>query len=70
MRHLQDNGIGCKVYFEPVHLTDYYRRDQWQAVKLPVTERISSEVLSLPIYPSLTKEEVETVCQKVREIEG
>ena len=68
MRHLQDNGIGCKVYFEPVHLTDYYRRDQWKTVKLPITERVSSEVLSLPIYPGLTKQEVEMVCQKVREI--
>ncbi|MDP2366059.1 MAG: DegT/DnrJ/EryC1/StrS family aminotransferase, partial [Ignavibacteria bacterium] len=67
MRHLQESGIGCKVYFKPVHLSEYYRQNKWQPERLPVTERVSSEVLSLPMYPGLTESEVEYVCEKVKE---
>jgi len=35
---------------------------------LPVTERVSPEVLSLPMYPALTEAEVDYVCQKVKEV--
>ena len=66
-RHLLDNGIGCKIYFSPVHLTDYYRRWIWEPPRLPVTELVAREVLSLPIFPGLTVQEVSLVCQTVKE---
>ena len=66
-RHLLESGIMCKVYFQPIHLNEYYRRWVWEPQRLPVTESISSEVLSLPIYPGLTEDEVSKVCQKVKE---
>ena len=68
MRHLRENGIGCKVYFNPIHLTEFYRRYTWKPPILPVTERVSPEVLSLPMYPALTEAEVDYVCQKVKEV--
>ncbi len=68
MLHLTETGIGCKVYFRPVHLTQFYQRDIWQPVSLPVTERISKEVLSLPMYVGMTQEQVEHVCCKVKEV--
>ena len=67
MRHLTDNGIMSKVYFHPVHLTEFHRRQSWNRVNLPVTEQVSSEVLSLPIYPGLTEAEVDLICEKVKE---
>jgi perosamine synthetase len=68
MHHLQESGIGCKVYFHPVHLTNYYLKFQWAPPSLPVTERISSEVLSLPMYPGMTEDEVNQVCERIREV--
>jgi dTDP-4-amino-4,6-dideoxygalactose transaminase len=67
MNHLRDKGIGCKVYFNPVHLTSFYKRQKWSPVSLPVTEHLSKEVLSLPIYPDLTENEVDQVCKAIKE---
>jgi len=48
-----------KIYFYPVHLTTFYKNSGFKGGELPITERISKEVLSLPIYPSMTKEEID-----------
>lgn len=66
--HLKDKGITSKVYFNPVHLTPYYRKQKWTAETLPITEKVASEILSLPIYPQMTKEEVDYVCQAIKEV--
>jgi perosamine synthetase len=59
---LMKNGISNKVYFYPVHLTEFYRRDfGWKAGDLPVTEVVSQQVLTLPMYPELTHEEMDRV---------
>jgi perosamine synthetase len=64
--HLNEIGISSKVYFYPVHLTHFYRTTLKYRCKLPVTEKISQQVLSLPIYPSMTKEEIDYVAEGVR----
>jgi len=53
------------VYFYPVHLTHFYKDVLKYRCKLPVTEEVSQEVLSLPIYPSMTKEEIEYIADGV-----
>jgi len=66
--YLTQNGIGAKVYFDPVHLSLFYRREfGYKSGELPVTERISQEVLTLPMYPSLTKSEMDYIVEKVKE---
>jgi len=48
--YLNQKGIGAKVYFEPVHLTNFYRKFfGYKKNSFPLTERISGEVLTLPI---------------------
>jgi perosamine synthetase len=54
-------GIGNKVYFDPIHLTPFYRSIGYGDIKLPVTEKISKQVLSLPIFPSLTNKEQDKI---------
>jgi dTDP-4-amino-4,6-dideoxygalactose transaminase len=68
MRHLQEKGIPCKIYFNPIHLSTYYKRQKWEPVSLPVTEQTSKEVLSLPMYPDLTESEVDQVCESIKEV--
>lgn len=58
MRCLAEKGIMTKVYFYPIHLTKFYRNTfGHKRGELPVTEEMSDQVLSLPLYPTMTKEE-------------
>jgi perosamine synthetase len=57
-RYLARKGIMTKVFFHPVHLTYFYKKKLGYKDKLPVTEEISKRVLTLPMFPSLTKEEM------------
>jgi perosamine synthetase len=65
MKYLADRGIMTKVYFPPVHLTHFYKNELEYMCKLPVTEEISSQVLTLPMYPTLTKEEVDYIVEEM-----
>ena len=68
MSHLLDRGIMTKVYFHPVHLTQFYRRKfGYKEGDLPVTERIASEVLTLPMFPTMTREERDYVAEMVQD---
>jgi len=66
--HLAEKGVMTKVYFSPVHLTGFYRgKFGFKGGELPVTEEISNRVLSLPMYASLTKDEMNYVTDSVRD---
>lgn len=57
MKYLLDKGVQVEVYFEPVHLTTLYKNLNNKSTNfLPITEKVSKEVLSIPIYPTLTSE--------------
>ena len=65
--YLAEKGVMAKVYFSPVHLTSFYReRFGFQGGELPMTERISKHVLTLPMYASLTKDEMDYVTSSVK----
>ena len=66
MKHLADKGIMTKVYFSPVHLTHFYKNELGYSCKLPVTEEISTQVLTLPMYPALTKEEMDYIVKEIK----
>lgn len=65
MKYLADNSIMTKVYFPPTHLTHFYRNELGYNVKLPVTEEISGQILTLPMYPTITKEEMNYIVEKI-----
>jgi dTDP-4-amino-4,6-dideoxygalactose transaminase len=61
---LADMGIASTVYYPtPIHLQPIYAALGYKAGDLPETEKAAQEVLSLPIYPELTPEQVEQVAQ-------
>lgn len=66
MRHLASKGIMTKVYFQPVHLSYFYKNKLKYRCRLPVTERISKEVLTLPMYPALKKEEMDFIVKEIK----
>jgi dTDP-4-amino-4,6-dideoxygalactose transaminase len=70
--HLATHRIGCAIHYPvPAHLQPAYRnmsmvRHPQQATALPHTERQAQRVLSLPLYPELTRAEVERVTAAIR----
>ncbi len=68
MRYLAKKGIMSKVFFDPIHLTSFYRRIGYgKKLTLKITESISQRILTLPMYPSLKKEELVYICESVKE---
>lgn len=66
MKHLASKGIMSKVYFEPVHLSQFYRQKfGYRGGELPVTEKAASEALTLPMYPQLTNEEMDYIAEQI-----
>jgi dTDP-4-amino-4,6-dideoxygalactose transaminase len=62
---LEKENIQVRRYFwPPVHRQKLYR-DIWDKRPLPVTESISDSILNLPIYSTLTDENVDKVCDAV-----
>ena len=61
-RHLQANGIGFGIYYPMgVHKQPVIHSD----VLLPETDRACDEVLSLPVHPALTKEDLKKIVETV-----
>ena len=66
MKYLSEKGIMTKVYFPPVHLTHFYRtKFGYKGGELPVTKEVSDQVLSLPLYPTLTEKEISYITEKI-----
>lgn len=64
--HLKEAGVNCGIYYPtPLHLHPGLQKYGKGAGSLPVSERLSERVLSLPMHPDLTDEEVTTVCDAI-----
>lgn len=64
-KELEKAGIQTKIYFEPIHLTPFYKSFGYREGSLPVTEQISKEVLTLPMYPDLNRKEMDFIATKI-----
>jgi dTDP-4-amino-4,6-dideoxygalactose transaminase len=68
IKYLSQNKIGNKIYFSPVHLTEFYKNSfGFKKGDFPVTEKISDTVLSLPMSPILKEEEVKYIVTKIKD---
>lgn len=64
--YLAANGIGSTVYYPvPLHLQKAYAHLGYQKGDFKVAEKVCTQVLSLPMYPELTNEEIYLVVKKV-----
>jgi perosamine synthetase len=61
---LNENGIGATIYYDPpVHQTPYYSK--FHNGELKITEWASRSVLSLPVHPSITENDINFMVSKV-----
>jgi dTDP-4-amino-4,6-dideoxygalactose transaminase len=64
--YLNEKKIGSAIYYPvPLHLQECFRNLGYKSGDLPVAERCCDEVLSLPVYPELTNEQIEYVAEAV-----
>ena len=66
--YLKDNGIPSMVYYpKPMHLQTAFSDLGYSEGDFPVTEMLCDCVLSLPMHPYITEDEVSKVCQAIRD---
>ncbi len=64
--YLTRHGIGNRIYYPvPLHLQECYQSLGYQKGDFPVSEQLSQEVLSLPIYPELTQDQLQYVVDTI-----
>jgi dTDP-4-amino-4,6-dideoxygalactose transaminase len=64
--HLREQGIGAAIHYPvPVHLQPFYAGDGFRRGRFPVTERVCGEVLSLPMFPEMTEEQIASVVKAI-----
>lgn len=69
--HLREQGIGAAIHYPvPVHLQPFYANDGFRKGQFPVTEWVCGEILSLPMFPELTGEQVASVVNAVNAFYG
>jgi len=67
MAKLNAAGVGTGVFYPlPVHQQAPYLALGYGSQRFPVAERLSREVLSLPVHPALTPADLETIVREVR----
>ncbi len=69
IEELKSRNIGTSVHFIPIHLHPYYRdKYDWKPEAFPVAYREYQRMISLPLYPSLTDEDVAAVIAAVADV--
>ena len=67
MKFLAKRGIMSKVFFYPVHSSPFYKKMSGINRKLQITEKVSDQILTLPMYPGLTKSQLDLISNSVSE---
>lgn len=65
-KYLNNNGIGTTIHYPiPMHLQKAYKEFNIEQGSLPIAEKISNEVISLPLWYGLSNEEIQFIIQKI-----
>lgn len=63
---LLQNGVHTQIHYPvPVHLQKCYNRLSKERIRLPLTEKISNDILSLPIYPEMQDSQINHVVEAI-----
>lgn len=65
---LHKKGIGLNVHYIPVHIQPYYKKQGFEYGQYPEAENYYEEAISLPLYPSMNKDDQNYVIQSLKEI--
>ncbi len=66
VKHLNENGIPCGVYYPiPLHSQKAYRDDRYNEADFPVTNQLIKEVISLPMHTELDDEQIDFITKTI-----
>jgi dTDP-4-amino-4,6-dideoxygalactose transaminase len=65
MAKLQAVGIGSGVHYPAIHLFAVYRRLGWKEGDFPIAERIARTILTLPLFPTMSRTDVQRVVENL-----
>ncbi len=66
--YLQQNGVGCEIYYPvPLHQQQCFQGMECSKVSLPETDRAAREILHIPVYPELTASEQHRVVDVINQ---
>ncbi|MDD5027803.1 MAG: DegT/DnrJ/EryC1/StrS family aminotransferase, partial [Candidatus Omnitrophica bacterium] len=66
--YLRKKGIEASVHFyPPLHKQKLYRHYLYPQDRLPVTEEVSSSIVTLPLYPKIFKRDLNYIIAKIKE---
>jgi len=64
--HLREQGIGTAIHYPiPIHLQPFYAQNGFRRGQFPVTEQLCDEILSLPMFPEMTADQVQYVATQM-----
>jgi dTDP-4-amino-4,6-dideoxygalactose transaminase len=67
-KYLEDSGITTSIYYPlSLHLQKAYKNLNYKKGDFKVSEKMQNIVLSLPMYPELTEEQIEFICKKIKD---
>jgi len=65
---MKKHGVTTLIHYPiPVHLQEAYKEIGCQQGDFPVAEKVAQEILSLPMFPHMTEEQVGVVCNALKE---
>lgn len=68
LKFLKEKDINCAIYYPiPLHMQKALKYLGYKKGDFPIAEKVSKEVLSLPIYPEMLDSEVKYVCSKIKD---
>lgn len=64
---LAEKDIHCSIHYPvPIHLQDAYRFLGYKKGSFPVAEKCADELISLPMFPELSRAQIEEVCEEIK----
>ena len=69
LEKMKEKGVGVLIHYPiPLHLQEAYKDAGYKVGDFPVAEQLANEVLSLPMFPHMKKDQIEYVVQSLKEI--
>ena len=70
MEALQEKGIASAIYYPiPLHKQEVFA-SEWKGPALPVSDQVAAQCMSLPVFPELSDNQVDTIVEAIAQVVG